>query len=294
MNGCWHKLAALVFSVVRPACPSFDHSHQHLLVMSSACPAAESARNADATLASLGACGNAETLPEQGAASQQASKRHKQQKQIIKYEESDVSNRVTEVDFPGPPADVAASPNIPPAAAAMPLADTDSAFAASSGLHHNALIPGREEEFTDGSDDDLEDDDDAFAGDKGHGEDSAPCSIDSEGARTARSPTSGVNAAAAPDSRVRGTRQRIRIRGYRPLDELRSFAKVLITSLNREFVTPRLDYSVPPPTNLLEGLGDAHIMGSTLYNQMKTWLNGSTDECARDMAAYFKADSHFT
>ncbi len=58
----------------------------------------------------------------QGAASKQQTA-HKQQKQIIKYDESDVSNLVTETNFSDPPADIAASPNILPAAAAMPLAD---------------------------------------------------------------------------------------------------------------------------------------------------------------------------
>jgi hypothetical protein len=64
--------------------------------------------------------GTADARP-QGAARQQTA--HKQQKQIIKYDESDVSNLVTETNFSDPPADIAASPNIPPAAAAMPLAD---------------------------------------------------------------------------------------------------------------------------------------------------------------------------
>ena len=168
---------------------------------------------------------------------------------------------------------------------------------ASTAVHDSEQIActpafGREEEFSDGSgEEDAEDDDDVYA-EKCQGGDSVPQSFDSEGTGAYSSPNFGTDALKTSD-RLRNVRQRVRIRGYRPLDELRSFAKVLITSLNREFVTPRLDYSVPPPANLLEGLGDAHIMGSTLYNQMKVWLSGSNDECARDMAAYFKASPLF-
>jgi hypothetical protein len=171
---------------------------------------------------------------------------------------------------------------------------TESASTAFHDSEHIACTPafGREEEFSDGSgEEDAEDDDDVYAG-KCQGDDSMPQSFDSEGTGAYSSPNVGTDAFKTSD-RLRNVRQRVRIRGYRPLDELRSFAKVLITSLNREFVTPRFDYSVPPPAILLEGLGDAHIMGSTLYNQMKVWLSGSNDECARDMAAYFKASPLF-
>ncbi len=153
------------------------------------------------------------------------------------------------------------------------------------GPQRSALVPGpnREEESSEGSaEDDPDDDDDMLAAGKAQGNDSAPNSFDSEGAIPS-SLTPRMDAAAAP-----GGRQRVRIRGYRPLDELRSFAKVLITSLNREFITPRLDYSTPCPASLAEGLGDALIMGATLYAQMKIWLNDPLDECSRDMAAYFK------
>jgi hypothetical protein len=175
------------------------------------------------------------------------------------------------------------------------MAKTGPASNAIAASQHTALTAAsaRDEEFTDGSgEDDAEDDDDDFLGGKSQGDDSAPHSLDSEGAGAASSPALGIgiDAVAAPN-RQRNLRQRIRIRGYRPLDELRSFAKVLITSLNREFVTPRVDYTVTTPASLQEGLGDAHIMGATLYNQMKAWLNGSNDECARDMAAYFKANT---
>jgi hypothetical protein len=145
--------------------------------------------------------------------------------------------------------------------------------------------PNPEEELTDGSvEDDPDDDDEIAMGLKGQHGDSAPNSFESEGA-----PALGLDSVAASGN----SRQRIRIRGYRPLDELRSFAKVLITSLNREFVTPRLDYSMPCPASLSEGLGDAHIMGTTLFTQMRLWLSDPNGECARDMAAYFKVSSSF-
>jgi hypothetical protein len=152
-------------------------------------------------------------------------------------------------------------------------------------LKSNTLTPNRVEELTDVScEDDAEDEDEGYSGGRSHCDDSAPVSFESEGAGTF-----GNGSAAQPKDDRRVARQRIRIRGYRPLDELRSFAKVLITSLNKEFITPRLDYTTPPPACLSEGLGDAHIMGNTLYSQMKVWLSDPNDECARDMAAYFKA-----
>ena len=173
-----------------------------------------------------------------------------------------------------------------PGSAAVRLSAKEMSAAASHAfqLQSNAAAASRAEELTDASgEDDAEDEDEGYSGCRSHGDDSAPASFESEGAGT------GNGSAAAPKHDRRGVRQRIRIRGYRPLDELRSFAKVLITSLNREFITPRLDYTAPPPARLSEGLGDAHIMGSTLYSQMKVWLSDPNDECARDMAAYFKA-----
>jgi hypothetical protein len=171
-----------------------------------------------------------------------------------------------------------------PGSTSVRLSAKEMAAVASHGfkLQSNTPTASRGEELT-GSEDDAEDEDEVYSGGRSHGDDSAPASFESEGAGT------GNGSAAAPKHDRRGVRQRIRIRGYRPLDELRSFAKVLITSLNREFITPRLDYTAPPPARLSEGLGDAHIMGSTLYSQMKVWLSDPNDECARDMAAYFKA-----
>jgi hypothetical protein len=156
---------------------------------------------------------------------------------------------------------------------------------ANHGPPPNPRAPGpiREEELSDGSvEDDPDDEHDITTGLKSQQDDSVPNSFDSEGATALGFSAPGGHGSA---------RQRIRIRGYRPLDELRSFAKVLITALNREFVTPRLDYSAPCPASLSEGLGDAHIMGATLYNQMRLWLSDPSDVCARDMAAYFKVST---
>jgi hypothetical protein len=166
-------------------------------------------------------------------------------------------------------------------------ADTHPPLHTSHRPQQSSLVPGshREEEPSDGSvEDDPEDDDDIATGTKGRPDGSAPNTLDA---------TPGIDTSALPVGHG-NSRQRIRIRGYRPLDELRSFAKVLITSLNREFVTPRLDYSAPCPACLSEGLGDAHIMGATLYAQMRRWLSDPNVECARDMAAYFKVSLMFT
>jgi hypothetical protein len=153
----------------------------------------------------------------------------------------------------------------------------------------NLGLPDRDEEFTDASSDDYPDYDmDIQLGAKVNGEDRVPRQFDWD---CTRLPV-GLNVHLANSSRSQHpARHRIRIRGYRPLDELRSFAKVLITSLNKEFVSPLVDDIVPPPPQLSEGLGDAHIMGSALCGQMKAWLADPGEPCSRDMASYFKAAS---
>jgi hypothetical protein len=111
---------------------------------------------------------------------------------------------------------------------------TESASTAFHDSEQIACAPafGREEEFSDGSgEEDAEDDDDVFAG-KCQGDDSLPQSFDSEGTGAHSSPNFGTDILRTSD-RLRNVRQRVRIRGYRPLDELRSFAKVLITSLKQ-------------------------------------------------------------